>query len=248
MDLYFPNTGHPPFFVSYDRLYQHQSKQDYHKERTEELRSGLISARVHLKTTPSGNYRYVFNKIADDLYTTPLQPQSDGKKSLILEQRVNARPSARFTKKPKKNHHHVCVGDNLSSEELAAITSIELTGRSPFTIDIEIKRDSQLKGVIHQISNLTEESHLLGLPYVFSSPGLHQMTIMRVEDAGGCISEPTAGQESAKTLIEASDIATITPIESTNIHCVGDTMDFTLHGVNPFTISMFSLNFVVFTN
>ncbi|RUP51079.1 hypothetical protein BC936DRAFT_149996 [Jimgerdemannia flammicorona] len=229
--------GHPPFFVSYDRQFQLQGKQEYYKERTEELRSGLASARVHLKTSPSGNYRYVFTKIADDFYTNPFQPLFEGRKPLILEQHVNARPSARFTKKPKKNHHHVCVGDRLSSKDLNAITTVELAGRPPFSVDIEIKHDSQLKGVILQVSNITEETHVLDLPFTFSTPGIHQMTITRVEDAGGCRSEPNARQENAVALIEASDIATITPADTSHIHCVGDVMEFALSGLSPFTIT-----------
>ncbi|RUS31618.1 hypothetical protein BC938DRAFT_477446 [Jimgerdemannia flammicorona] len=229
--------GHPPFFVSYDRQFQLQGKQEYYKERTEELRSGLASARVHLKTSPSGNYRYVFTKIADDFYTNPFQPLFEGRKPLILEQHVNARPSARFTKKPKKNHHHVCVGDRLSSKDLNAITTVELAGRPPFSVDIEIKHDSQLKGVILQVSNITEETHVLDLPFTFSTPGIHQMTITRVEDAGGCRSEPNARQENAVALIEASDIATITPADTSHIHCVGDVMEFSLSGLSPFTIT-----------
>ncbi|KAF7728475.1 hypothetical protein EC973_006028 [Apophysomyces ossiformis] len=219
-------TGHGPFYCAYDQYQKIKSKREISLG-TDEISSGLPRSRVTLRTREHGTYRYVFNKLADQRYTQPFQT-----KPLVLEQTVHATPTVKYASKSKDRV--LCVGDNLASNEMDPIW-LEFTGQAPFTVHVRIKHESSLHGKTVIVDNIETNKYRLELPDELDTPGKYQLQLLRVSDANGC----GTSVEGANTIatIQALDIATIAPAETCSEICVGDTLEYSLSGVGPFTIS-----------
>lgn len=220
--------GHGPFSFAYDEYYATPKKRDLALLGTQELSSGLSKSRIPLKTRDSGTHRYVFNRISDQRYTRPIKMSQP----LILEQTVHPLPSVKFASKSTRPRT-VCVGDTFNSEDIGAI-HLELVGQAPFTVRLGLKHQSELYGKTIVLENIETNRYKLDLPNEVTTPGRYDLHLLDVQDRNGCSSDATGPDTSLS--IEALDIATITPIEQCREHCVGDTLEFSLSGVGPFTV------------
>ncbi|KAG0181849.1 hypothetical protein DFQ28_005079 [Apophysomyces sp. BC1034] len=219
-------TGHGPFYCAYDQYQKITPKKEISLG-TDEISSGLSKSRVTLRTREHGKYRYVFNKLADQRYTKPFQT-----KPLFLEQTVHAIPTVKFSSKSKDRV--ICVGETLASNEMDPIW-LEFTGQAPFIVHLQIKHESSLHGQPVTIDNIETNKFKLELPDELDTPGKYHVQLLRVSDSNGCGSS-VEGPDAAIT-VQALDIATIAPAEVCAEICVGDTLEYSLSGVGPFTIS-----------
>ncbi|KAI9311595.1 hypothetical protein BX666DRAFT_1996701 [Dichotomocladium elegans] len=228
VDIEFEGEG--PFYCAYDQYVGTSGRRDRTFLHTEEIRSGSSKTWIGLQTQESGRYQYVFNKVADARYTRPLSL----KPPLVVEQTVHAIPTVKFLAK-SKYERKVCVGDTFASDEVGPIW-IELTGKAPFTVRLGLKHHSEPFGKTLLIENIQSTKYKLDLTSEeVTSPGQYDLQLLTIQDANGCMGE--ASGSDALLEIDAQDIATIVPAETCAEHCVGDTLDYSLSGIGPFTIS-----------
>ncbi|KAI8146224.1 hypothetical protein BJV82DRAFT_600953 [Fennellomyces sp. T-0311] len=222
-------TGHGPYYCSYDQFRTPIGRRDATFLGTDEIRTGLTKNWVGLRTQESGKYKYTFNKISDQRYTHPFKLSPP----LVLEQVVHPIPSVKFAAK-SRFARTVCVGDTFDSDDIGAIW-IELMGQAPFSIRLNLKHESELYGKTINLDDIPSSKFKLELTDEVLIPGHYELHIIDIKDGNGCTAL-ASGSESQLS-IEAQDIATIVPAESCAEHCVGDTLEYSLSGVGPFTIS-----------
>ncbi|KAI9491678.1 hypothetical protein BDB00DRAFT_831699 [Zychaea mexicana] len=222
-------TGHGPYYCAYDQYFTPTGQRSSNFLGSDEIRSGLTKNWIGLRTQESGKYKYSFNKIADQRYTNPFKLSPP----LVLEQNVHPIPSVKF---PTKSRYArtVCVGDTFDSDDIGAIW-LELKGQAPFSVRLGLKHQSEKYGKTIQFNDINANKFKLELTDEVTTPGHYELHLLNVRDGNGCSAE-ASGPESVLS-IEAQDIATIVPAESCAEHCVGDTLEYSLSGVGPFTIS-----------
>ena len=223
--------GHGPYYCSYDQSRIPTGHRSSVSLGSNEIRSGLTKNWIGLQTQESGKYKYTFNKIADQRYSDPFKLSPP----LVLEQIVHPTPSVKFQSK-SRYARTVCVGDTFDSDDIGAIW-LELKGQAPFSIRLGLKHKSELYGKTIQLDDINTNKFKLELTDEVSTPGHYDLKLLDVKDGNGC-SDQASGPESVLS-IEAQDIATIVPAESCAEHCVGDTLEYSLSGVGPFTICTF---------
>lgn len=89
----------------------------------------LAKAAISMDTTKAGDYTYKFSALADNLYNSDKNFHP-----LTLTQRVNAKPSAGFTK-PGQSFKY-CMEEQEHEDRIP----IKLTGEAPFYVEVEIKQ------------------------------------------------------------------------------------------------------------
>lgn len=220
--------GHGPYHASYDEYRAANGKYNYALVQSDELSSGMSKNRIALLTRQSGNYRYVFNKISDQRYQRPITIAPP----VTLEQSVFPNPTVKFSSRSRWDRT-VCVGDEFTSDDVGAIW-LELDGQAPFTVQVGLKHQSEVYGRIITLENIETRKYKLQFEdEQVTLPGRYELQLLRVQDANGCSS---AVQDEKPLVIEALDIATIVPTETCQEHCVGDTLEYSLSGIAPFTI------------
>jgi nucleoporin POM152 len=234
-------SGRAPFYCSYKQYRSANGKRDYQLVNTADMTSGLPKAHVPMLTSPSGRYRYVFDKLSDQQYTPPFALSG-----VQLEQTVHASPTVAFRNPHSRRERLVCVGDSLSSHDMDPIV-LDLTGQAPFTITLTIRHASEKRGREIIVDEINTNRYTLKLDNELSLPGSYQLQLETVLDANGCMSQVKADDKSS-LFIKALDIATINPIETCDDVCVGDTLDYTLSGMSPFTICKFSFLYIYTTH
>ncbi|KAG9302147.1 hypothetical protein G9A89_020581 [Geosiphon pyriformis] len=185
---------------------------------------GGSTTRIPLLTKLPGRYLYEFQKLSDDIYTTPHNI------SLTLEQIVIKNPSAKFL--PRKRDFHHCVGNALSEEESLVV---ELEGMTPFTVLFEIRHQSS-----NQVETVTvDEIYTTTLKFrprtKFPLIGKYTITILHIIDSHHCGQTPEGPD--VKLELNVSDLASIERLFSPEIHCVGDLLVYSLKGSPPFNIT-----------
>ncbi|KAI8066421.1 hypothetical protein BC940DRAFT_258202 [Gongronella butleri] len=198
---------------------------------TEDVTSGLENARVALRSDKPGTYRYKFNQLADQKYPTLAQPNP----VLELEQRVHAAPAIKFrTTAPSS----VCVGQKLAGDHAVWVDAV---GQPPFSVHVRVHHQGTPADAkseqIRVFDNITTNAFALDLTdTTLELSGKYQIDLLRIQDANGCQTD-VAGQTDTKRIIDALDIATITPLGACGHVCVGDTLEYSLSGEGPFSVA-----------
>lgn len=236
-------TGRPPFEVKYREhvIPEHGSK----SLRDQHMNVPLQQAQVKLDTSKAGVYKYVFTELGDDNY----EHDEEKHDPISIQQKVNSRPTAAFGAPGKI--YSFCVGDtNTSAEETVPLV---FTGTPPFTVDIEIKhnsnvgnsagkRSSALTAQLQQtltIPNILNPTYEMHIPSQYLKPGNSFLSIHRVRDALGCerTLEPTSANAASRVQISVHDPPTITPADpARSDYCVGERLAYALSGVAPFNV------------
>lgn len=222
------SLGQGPFYTSYSQHHILPGKRDGMLLSTEEVRSGVSKTWIGMQTQQGGKYRYSFNEISDQRYMNPLKIRPP----LVVEQTVHSLPAVKFASK-SRYERTVCVGDTFDSDDVGAIW-LELKGQAPFTVRLGLKHQSEPYGKTVLLENIETNKYKLELKDEVLAPGQYDLQLLSVRDSNGC----TAGASGPETLliIDAQDIATIVPTETCAEHCVGDTLEYSLSGIGPFTI------------
>lgn len=195
----------------------------------QEISTGVRRVRLPLKTSESGKYRYIFDKLSDQRYKNPFSVSG-----LQIEQTVYATPTVKFMTKSARKERTLCVGESLSSTDMDPLY-LEFSGVAPFQVEVAVRLESELQANILKIDNIMTTRHKLELPYNLDAAGSYVIKLLSVNDAHGCGSQVEQNDDTLAK-IKALDIATIKPVETCDDLCVGDKIEYTLSGVGPFTV------------
>lgn len=176
-----------------------------------------------MDTSRPGTYLYQFSALADSLY-------DDNKKfkPILLEQRVNPRPTAQFVKPGQT--YKTCMADQDVEEWVA----IELTGTAPWTVEFEIKHQSGANTETVVIKDIQQKKATVKIPRGSLKLGGQSVRIRQVSDSRGCKRVYEAGGPSVQ--VQLYDAPSIYPLETRTEYCIGERIQYTLVGTPPFEV------------
>ncbi|KAH8592232.1 hypothetical protein B0O99DRAFT_577063 [Bisporella sp. PMI_857] len=214
--------GSPPYRVKYKVRHkpQHGSATIINKD----FDAALGLSTIAMETRQAGIYDYTFSELSDALY------EHDPKKMtpLVVEQKVNRKPSATFIK-PGQSYKYC-------KEELAGdeVIPIKLEGSPPFSLEIDIKHQSSSRPETVKIANIETNYYDFRIPHRVLSLGVHHVSVRKVRDSNGCQQKTEYGAPNVQ--VQVYDVPTIYPLEARVDYCVGERISYTLSGTAPFEI------------
>ncbi|KAJ6256568.1 hypothetical protein Dda_8432 [Drechslerella dactyloides] len=215
--------GKPPFLASFQQIILGDNG-DSKGSKLVEIKAGTNRANLRMDTLRSGLYRYDLHLIADASYIKPGPPSSP----LLIEQRVNARPSARF-KSPGKVHKY-CLEAGTGDDTIPII----LEGVAPFILSIGVKHYSSGKEEIINIPNIDSNNYVFRVPHHVLALGGHAVRIHKVRDSRGCSQK--YGIELPHVSVAVAELPSITSLDPKPYYCVGDRINYSLAGTPPFIL------------
>jgi nucleoporin POM152 len=215
--------GSSPFRVNYDVQHKpaHGSASSPHQEKYD---VPLSRASISMDTSKAGDYTYRISGPEDSLYN-----QDKNFKSLIVRQRVNAKPSATFTKPGQS--FKFCAEEQEQEDSIP----LTLTGVAPFYVEVEIKHQATSPIETYRIPSINSNSFSMQIPRQHLRLGGQQVRIRTVRDARGCQQKYELNGPSIQ--IQVYDAPSIYPLESRQDYCVGERIAYTLSGTPPFDIA-----------
>ncbi|EWC45052.1 hypothetical protein DRE_06332 [Drechslerella stenobrocha 248] len=215
--------GRPPFTASFQQSFLGDNS-DPKLSKVVEMKAGTSRANLRMDTSRSGLYKYNLNLIADALYVRPGQPSYP----LLIEQIVNARPSARF-KAPGKVHKY-CLEAGTGDDTIP----ITLEGVAPFVLSIGVKHYSTGKEEIINIPNIDSAHYIFRVPHHALTLGGHVIRIHKVRDSRGCSRK--YGADLPHVSVAVAELPSITSLDPKPYYCVGDRINYSLAGSPPFVL------------
>ena len=215
-------TGNSPYVIKYEVHGKPDRGSEWFRRRQETV--GLHASSIKLDTSVAGRYEYRFSELSDQLYdhdSRRLQP-------LILEQKINGRPSATYADAGKI--YSLCKEGAMGEE----VIPIVLLGEPPFSLEMGVRHHSTPKPEIVSIPNIESNRYNFLVPYRLLSLGTHSVTIRKVRDANGC--QAVSEFDEPTIRVNVVDVPTISPLEATSDFCVGDRISFALAGSPPFSV------------
>ncbi|KYK60699.1 nucleoporin [Drechmeria coniospora] len=214
--------GTPPYHVQYDISYKPRqgSSAISHKK----FDAALTKASISMDTTKAGDYTYQFSGLADNLYNIDKKSNP-----LVVQQRVNARPSATFSK-PGQSFKY-CMEEQEQEDKIPIV----LTGVAPFYVEVEIKHQAGSPPELYRIPSINSNSYGMPIPREYLRLGTQQLRVRKVRDARGCQQKYELGAPSIQ--IQLFDAPSIYSLESRQDFCVGERIAYTLSGTPPFDIT-----------
>lgn len=204
--------------------------QKYSRSKSLDTMIGVTT--IPLDTSNAGDYQYNFVKLSDKYYVHDRKRSSP----VVVYQRVNSRPTARFPNPGRT--YSFCKVDGGGEERIP----IAFTGVPPFYIEIEIKYSGSQKTDILTHSRIDSHSWSFPIPrdHPYLKQGTSHLTIRKVRDSRGCQSKLPEGANATppqpRVQISVHDPPTITPLETRQDFCVGEKPSFRLSGAPPFNI------------
>ncbi|CEI69917.1 Nucleoporin POM152 [Fusarium venenatum] len=214
--------GSPPYHVQYDVT--HKPAKGSKAFTRKDFDAPLAKAAISMDTTKAGDYTYKFSALADNLYNSDKNFHP-----LTLTQRVNAKPSAGFTK-PGQSFKY-CMEEQEQEDRIP----IKLTGEAPFYVEVEIKHQAGSPAETYRIPSIDSNSYGIRIPRQHLRLGAQQVRIRTVRDARGCQRKYEHGGPSVQ--IHLYEAPSIYPLESRHDYCVGERIAYTLSGTPPFDIA-----------
>ena len=218
------HAGAPPFNLTFEEKAAPEAGRGYTRSRS--LPAALGVASIQLETSKAGQYEYKFTKLTDANY----QHYAKRFSPILLQQKVNSRPTARF-KNPGRTYAYCTVEGH--SEEFIPVV---LSGQPPFYLEVEMKQSGNNKPELISISNIEKENYELRIPHRLRQQGHAHVTIRKVRDSRGCQSKSENPQLAPRIQISVHDPPIIIPSESKEHYCVGERLSFRLGGSPPFNI------------
>ncbi|KAI9844486.1 MAG: hypothetical protein M1837_005569 [Sclerophora amabilis] len=214
--------GTPPYNVKYEQRLHSQkgSKSLSNKEFT----AGLGVASIRMETAQAGLMEYKFSELGDYLYDHDPRKHE----SLVIQQRVNPRPTAGFAV-PGKTYKY-CKEQDVGDE----VIPIALQGIPPFYLEIGIKHHSSIRPEVVRIPNIETNNYDFRVPSRVLALGNHVVSIRKVRDAPGC--QRKWDFDGPHVPVAVADAPSISPLDSRDDFCVGDRISYLLSGTQPFNI------------
>ncbi|KAK4161665.1 hypothetical protein QBC43DRAFT_268254 [Cladorrhinum sp. PSN259] len=214
--------GTPPFTVEYEIT--HKPPQGSAARARRKFDAALRKESIQAETSKAGLYTYKFSSLEDQLYST------DRKfKPLVVEQKVNSKPSAAFAK-PGQTFKY-CKSERGAEDGIPIV----LTGVPPFQVEFEIKHQSSAIPDVYKTPTINTHTYEIQIPRQKLRLGSQQVRIRDVKDGSGCHSiTPSIGGPSVQ--IQMFEAPTIYPLETRSDYCVGERISYTLSGTPPFEV------------
>jgi nucleoporin POM152 len=213
--------GSAPYHVSYE--VKHKPKSGSGSVARRDFDAALPKASIPMDTVKAGMYSYKFSALADNLYNNDKKFQP-----LVLEQTVNAKPSASFVKPGQT--FKLCLSEQDHEEKIP----ITLQGVAPFYLEVEIRHHTGSLPETFRIPNVPSNSYGIQIPRQYLKLGTQAIRIRKVRDARGCQQKTENGGPSVQ--VQLFDAPAIYPLETRNDYCVGERIAYTLSGTPPFDI------------
>jgi nucleoporin POM152 len=213
--------GNPQFSVRYEETAKPNQGQKSVRKR--DITAALPKASIRLDTEKAGDYTYKFVELADANY------DSKSQSPIVLTQRVNSRPTARFANPGKV--YNFCA----ASVEGEDIIPLVLEGVPPFTVDFDIKHSGSAKGEWVPRDVPSNKYDLKIAPDKLKL-GHQSVTIKQVTDSRGCRSRPEGAAVRPRVQVSVHDPPTISTLETATDFCVGEYLSFRLAGLAPFQV------------
>lgn len=214
-------TGNAPYEIGYS--HQQKPAKGAGFVQNKKISAAIGTATVHMDTSRPGDNEYRFNSISDNLY----DHNSKKFNPLLLRQRVNPLPTARF-EQPGKTYGY-CTNEATGSETIPIV----LEGQAPFSIEVGITHHGSQRPEIMKLKVPTNR-----FDWSFAREnldlGTHSLNIRKVQDSKGC--ERHVDHDTSSVRILVSDVPAITSLESQTDYCVGEHISFSLSGLPPFEI------------
>ena len=223
-------TGSPPLRIGYDVDERGQPSV------ARNLTVALEQASIVLRTDKAGHRTYTLRDVGDAIYPSGGQLLVDGQPTsspLVLEHDVMPLPSVGFAPSSARTF---CVGDRLEPTGSGDLT-LKLEGAPPFAVELEVRRSDSAKPERLTFTDIRERLWPVRLPGSFEAPGTFELTVRHVRDANGCERRVERTAKEAMRRIEVAEIASIAPTQVQTDHCVGESLDFSLQGTAPWSIS-----------
>ncbi|KAI6245450.1 Nucleoporin [Erysiphe necator] len=214
--------GSPPFNVKYQVL--HKPIQGSGSIINRELEAALGSATISLETSKAGIYEYKFLELSDALYDHDEHKFSP----VVIEQKVNRKPSAFFIK-PGKSYKY--CEEELDVDEAIPI---KLNGVPPFSLELDIKHHSNSRPETIKIAIIETNHYNFKIPHHILSMGSHSVSIRKIRDSCGCHQKMEQGGPHVQ--VQVFHAPTIRPMDTKTDYCVGDRITYSLSGLPPFEI------------
>ncbi len=215
-------TGTPPFAFEYNQRF----KPDHgpHSMSVKKFTAGLKIDSLKMETSQPGLYEYRFTKLSDGFYSYDARKYHP----FAVEQRVHARPLARFSNVGKT--YKYCKEEEAGDE----VIPISLTGLPPFHLEIEIKHHATTKPELVNIPNIDSNQYNFHIPHRVLALGTHTVTIRKIQDSRGC--QRKMDFDAPHVQVSVADVPSISPLEAQTDYCVGDRISYTLSGMPPFNV------------
>lgn len=219
-----PYIGTPPYEVKYVQSLKpdHGSR----SVRNHQLNVPLGVATIKMETTQAGLCEYKFTELGDYNYDHDPRKYSP----VVVEQRINPRPSARFN---RPGATYKFCQDEGQGEEVIPMT---FTGVPPFWLEVEISHHSSAKPESLEFSDIPSEAYNLRIPHRRLHLGHSNIYIRKVRDARGCQSRSPIDPTTGRVHISVHLAPSILPLDDRTNVCVGDHLSFALTGSAPFNI------------
>jgi nucleoporin POM152 len=214
--------GLPPYKVQYVQTVKPVSGTMSPSKK--DLRVALNVASLRMDTAQAGEYKYSFNKLGDMNYDHAGEQFSP----LYIKQQVFARPTAAF-KNPGKTYSF-CSSESEGEE----VIPVQLTGKPPFTLEVELKHIGSMKPETVMLRDIDSLSTSIKIPRNKLYAGKSSVALRRVSDSNSC--SRTLDTTTPRVQISVHDAPVITALESATDNCVGDRLNFALSGTAPFSV------------
>lgn len=187
-------------------------------------RAALNVASLRLDTAQAGEHTYSFHRLEDSNYDHAGAQFS----ALTVKQQVFARPTAAF-KNPGKTYSF-CSSESEGEEAIP----VQLTGKPPFTLEVELKHIGSMKPETFMLRDVKSHATFINIPRNKLYAGKSSVALRRVSDANSC--SRTLDSTTPRVQISVHDAPVITALESATDNCVGDRLNFALSGTAPFSV------------
>lgn len=247
IDLVF--KGQAPFSVDYMIILPNGVVKSKSIKVSSNFLSIDILGDLEAKEKSNGRYKYIFKSLSDNIYSKrDLQSLSSYKfNDIVIDQEIFSVPTARF----QGNHKVIPVCSNQlgvdSNNKLALPLSLSLEGQSPFNIELSLYNENFNKHNTILINNIAAyEFDLTSKVIPYLTLGNHIISVSRVTDGQGCVSDNFVNEDTVtindkqlantQIAVAVSDIPKISKVTMEKDLCVGDYVQYKLHGTGPFII------------
>ena len=237
-------SGVTPFIIKYE--IEHPNGRI--EKLVEQINNNKLN--IDLNSESAGEYTYTITGVFDSVYTEEVIKDLKRSKSyefdnIIFKNTVTSLPSGRFLENHEKIQSCVSILNDIT--KLTPI-NVELEGLRPLSLYVNIYHE--LNGELENVAFENIDTSLVDLLsiYDFLSIGSHTITINKVVDANGCVSDESKLLDQSIT-IHISDVPKIRHLieesnqlsdfdseSNSNYYCVGDQITYMLNGAPPFSI------------
>ncbi|GMM37953.1 Pom152 protein [Saccharomycopsis crataegensis] len=260
IDLLF--KGEAPFVVDYNIELPNGAR----KQKSIKVSSNFISINLlgdlHPSERLTGIYTYTFTSISDAIYSKS-DLRSLGSymfEKQVIRQNVIPVPNAKFLYRDSSKVLQTCSNNLVLSSDFNSKNSkfldplvLKLEGHAPFEAHLEVYNENFNKFhsiVLQDINTSTVNLNKEILKYL--SLGNHFITVKKVIDGKGCIKDefPIQSKElnsisannagsvllDHQVMISITDTPKISKVTAGSDLCIGEYVDYKLHGTGPFEI------------